>query len=153
MILKLNLFGLGRHYHWEHAVFLYTHYDEYDQAANTMMAPSSVHHPCGALPSGSGRWPWRHWGSQPNCVCPWPVEYSVATLFLMCTCHSVLSVFPFRKRASPSFIYLFISSRGSSWPCRRQPALFFVLSISLIASTQIFQIQYPRWPWWPCITT
>ena len=32
-----------RHYHWEHAVFLYTHYDEYDQAANTMMVLSSVH--------------------------------------------------------------------------------------------------------------
>ena len=30
-----------RHYHWEHAVFLYTHYDEFDQAANTMMAGAS----------------------------------------------------------------------------------------------------------------
>ncbi|CAE7255808.1 unnamed protein product [Symbiodinium necroappetens] len=41
-IQKLNIPKLinacERHYHWEHAVFLYTHYDEYDQAANTMMA-------------------------------------------------------------------------------------------------------------------
>merc|ERR1740139_727798 len=29
-----------RHSHWEHAVFLYTHYDEFDSAANTMMAHS-----------------------------------------------------------------------------------------------------------------
>jgi len=29
-----------RHYHWEHAVFLYTQYDEFDSAANTMMAHS-----------------------------------------------------------------------------------------------------------------
>eukprot|EP00746_Dinoflagellata_sp_MGD_P128868 gnl/MRDRNA2_/MRDRNA2_63153_c0_seq1.p1 gnl/MRDRNA2_/MRDRNA2_63153_c0~~gnl/MRDRNA2_/MRDRNA2_63153_c0_seq1.p1 ORF type:complete len:1693 (+),score=391.73 gnl/MRDRNA2_/MRDRNA2_63153_c0_seq1:1-5079(+) len=35
-----------RHYHWEHAVFLYTHYDEYDSAANAMMAhsPSAFTH-------------------------------------------------------------------------------------------------------------
>ncbi|CAE7596115.1 unnamed protein product [Symbiodinium sp. CCMP2592] len=41
-IQKLNIPKLinacERHYHWEHAVFLYTHYDEFDQAANTMMA-------------------------------------------------------------------------------------------------------------------
>ena len=39
--LSLNLSSTksrSRHYHWEHAVFLYTHYDEFDQAANTMMA-------------------------------------------------------------------------------------------------------------------
>lgn len=46
--LKLLSFSMvslwrWRHYHWEHAVFLYTHYDEYDQAANTMMVLSSVH--------------------------------------------------------------------------------------------------------------
>merc|ERR1712187_986597 len=29
-----------RHSLWEQAVFLYTHYDEYDSAANTMMAHS-----------------------------------------------------------------------------------------------------------------
>jgi len=29
-----------RHFHWQQAVFLYTHYDEYDSAANTMMAHS-----------------------------------------------------------------------------------------------------------------
>mmetsp|Transcript_88548 Transcript_88548/g.255372 ORF Transcript_88548/g.255372 Transcript_88548/m.255372 type:complete len:1482 (+) Transcript_88548:892-5337(+) len=43
---KLNIPKLiqacERHYHWEHAVFLYTHYDEFDQAANTMMAHSPV---------------------------------------------------------------------------------------------------------------
>jgi len=43
---KLNIPKLiqacERHYHWEHAVFLYMHYDEFDQAANTMMAHSSV---------------------------------------------------------------------------------------------------------------
>jgi len=43
-IAKLNIPKLiqacERHYHWEHAVYLYTHYDEYDQAANTMMAHS-----------------------------------------------------------------------------------------------------------------
>merc|ERR1719506_2548708 len=35
-----------RHYHWEQAVFLYTHYDEFDSAANTMMAhsPSAFAH-------------------------------------------------------------------------------------------------------------
>lgn len=41
---KLNIPKLihacERHYHWEHAVFLYTHYDEFDSAANTMMAHS-----------------------------------------------------------------------------------------------------------------
>eukprot|EP00929_Paragymnodinium_shiwhaense_P056354 TRINITY_DN2820_c0_g1_i2.p1 TRINITY_DN2820_c0_g1~~TRINITY_DN2820_c0_g1_i2.p1 ORF type:complete len:1724 (-),score=606.43 TRINITY_DN2820_c0_g1_i2:339-5510(-) len=41
---KLNIPKLinacERHYLWEAAVFLYTHYDEYDQAANTMMAHS-----------------------------------------------------------------------------------------------------------------
>jgi clathrin heavy chain len=41
---KLNIPKLiqacERHYHWEHAVYLYTQYDEYDQAANTMMAHS-----------------------------------------------------------------------------------------------------------------
>ncbi|CAJ1416618.1 unnamed protein product [Effrenium voratum] len=45
-VAKLNIPKLinacERHYHWEHAVFLYTHYDEYDQAANTMMAHSPV---------------------------------------------------------------------------------------------------------------
>merc|ERR1712203_110221 len=43
---KLNIPKLiqacERHYHWEHAVFLYTHYDEFDAAANTMMAHSPV---------------------------------------------------------------------------------------------------------------
>merc|ERR1712187_438451 len=29
-----------RHFHWQHAVFLYTHYDDFDSAANTMMAHS-----------------------------------------------------------------------------------------------------------------
>merc|ERR1740123_1202789 len=37
---KLNIPKLiqacERHHHWEHAVFLYTHYDEFDAAANTM---------------------------------------------------------------------------------------------------------------------
>merc|ERR1719401_1706145 len=41
---KLNIPKLiqacERHFHWEHVVFLYTHYDEFDQAANTMMAHS-----------------------------------------------------------------------------------------------------------------
>lgn len=41
---KLNIPKLiqacERHYHWQHAVFLFTHYDEFDQAANTMMAHS-----------------------------------------------------------------------------------------------------------------
>jgi len=41
---KLNIPKLiqacERHCHWEHAVFLYTHYDEFDSAANTMMAHS-----------------------------------------------------------------------------------------------------------------
>jgi len=41
---KLNIPKLiqacERHYHWEHAVFLYMHYDEFDSAANTMMAHS-----------------------------------------------------------------------------------------------------------------
>jgi clathrin heavy chain len=41
---KLNIPKLihacERHYLWEHAVFLYTHYDEFDAAANTMMAHS-----------------------------------------------------------------------------------------------------------------
>merc|ERR1719491_900052 len=41
---KLNIPKLinacERHFHWEHAVFLYTHYDEFDAAANTMMAHS-----------------------------------------------------------------------------------------------------------------
>lgn len=45
-VQKLNIPKLihacERHYHWEHAVFLYTHYDEYDQAANTMMAHSPI---------------------------------------------------------------------------------------------------------------
>jgi len=45
-VQKLNIPKLinacERHYHWEHAVFLYTHYDEFDQAANTMMAHSPV---------------------------------------------------------------------------------------------------------------
>merc|ERR1712217_436059 len=31
-----------RHYHWQEAVHLYTHYDEFDSAANTMMAHSPV---------------------------------------------------------------------------------------------------------------
>merc|ERR1712217_247528 len=31
-----------RHYHWQQAVFLYTHYDEFDSAANTMMAHSPI---------------------------------------------------------------------------------------------------------------
>merc|ERR1719156_233803 len=31
-----------RHYHWEQAVFLYTHYDEFDSAAITMMTHSPV---------------------------------------------------------------------------------------------------------------
>jgi len=43
---KLNIPKLiqacERHYLWEHAVFLYTHYDEFDSAANTMMAHSPV---------------------------------------------------------------------------------------------------------------
>ncbi|CAK0870946.1 unnamed protein product, partial [Prorocentrum cordatum] len=42
---KLNIPKLTnaceRHYLWEAAVFLYSHYDEYDQAASTMMAHSS----------------------------------------------------------------------------------------------------------------
>lgn len=41
---KLNIPKLiqacERHHHWEHAVFLHTHYDEFDAAANTMMAHS-----------------------------------------------------------------------------------------------------------------
>jgi len=41
---KLNIpkciHACERHYHWQHAVFLYTHYDEYDAAANAMMAHS-----------------------------------------------------------------------------------------------------------------
>jgi clathrin heavy chain len=41
---KLNIPKLiqacERHYHWDQAVFLYTHYDEYDSAANTMIAHS-----------------------------------------------------------------------------------------------------------------
>jgi len=41
---KLNIPKLihacERHCHWQHAVFLYTHYDEFDAAANTMMAHS-----------------------------------------------------------------------------------------------------------------
>jgi len=41
---KLNIPKLihacERHYHWNEAVFLYMHYDEYDSAANTMMAHS-----------------------------------------------------------------------------------------------------------------
>jgi len=41
---KLNIPKLThaceRHYLWEHAVLLYTHYDEWDSAANTMMAHS-----------------------------------------------------------------------------------------------------------------
>eukprot|EP00746_Dinoflagellata_sp_MGD_P067668 gnl/MRDRNA2_/MRDRNA2_27935_c0_seq2.p1 gnl/MRDRNA2_/MRDRNA2_27935_c0~~gnl/MRDRNA2_/MRDRNA2_27935_c0_seq2.p1 ORF type:complete len:1218 (-),score=298.35 gnl/MRDRNA2_/MRDRNA2_27935_c0_seq2:236-3889(-) len=41
---KLNIPKLiracERHYLWEHAVFLYTHYDEYDSAANVMMQHS-----------------------------------------------------------------------------------------------------------------
>merc|ERR1719476_696068 len=47
---KLNIPKLiqacERHLLWEAAVFLYTHYDEYDSAANTMMAHSPVafHH-------------------------------------------------------------------------------------------------------------
>lgn len=45
-VQKLNIPKLihacERHYHWEHAVFLYTHYDEYDQGANTMMAHSPI---------------------------------------------------------------------------------------------------------------
>ena len=45
-VQKLNIPKLihacERHYHWEHAVFLYMHYDEYDQAANTMMAHSPI---------------------------------------------------------------------------------------------------------------
>jgi clathrin heavy chain len=43
---KLNMQKLinacERHYHWEQAVFLYMHYDEYDSAANTMMQHSST---------------------------------------------------------------------------------------------------------------
>ena len=39
---KLNIPKLiqacERHYHWKHVVYLYTHYDEFDQAAYTMMA-------------------------------------------------------------------------------------------------------------------
>jgi clathrin heavy chain len=41
---KLNIPKLihaaERHYLWEHAIFLYTHYDEFDAAANAMMAHS-----------------------------------------------------------------------------------------------------------------
>mmetsp|Transcript_108985 Transcript_108985/g.351874 ORF Transcript_108985/g.351874 Transcript_108985/m.351874 type:complete len:1524 (+) Transcript_108985:1-4572(+) len=41
---KLNIPKLihacERHYLWQHAIFLYTHYDEFDAAANTMMAHS-----------------------------------------------------------------------------------------------------------------
>jgi len=41
---KLNIPKLiqacERHYHWTEAVYLYTHYDEFDAAANTMMAHS-----------------------------------------------------------------------------------------------------------------
>jgi clathrin heavy chain len=41
---KLNMQKLinacERHYHWEQAVFLYMHYDEFDSAANTMMQHS-----------------------------------------------------------------------------------------------------------------
>merc|ERR1712107_769714 len=35
-----------RHHRWAQAVFLYTHYDEFDSAANTMMAhsPSAFSH-------------------------------------------------------------------------------------------------------------
>ena len=29
-----------RHYHWEHVILVYTRYDEFDQAAITMMAHS-----------------------------------------------------------------------------------------------------------------
>jgi len=43
---KLNIPKLihacERHFLWEQAVYLYTHYDEYDSAANTMMAHSPV---------------------------------------------------------------------------------------------------------------
>jgi len=43
---KLNIPKLihacERHYHWKEAVFLHMHYDEYDSAANTMMAHSPV---------------------------------------------------------------------------------------------------------------
>merc|ERR1719491_1840966 len=43
---KLNIPKLinacERHFHWEHAVFLYSHYDEFDSAANTMMSHSPV---------------------------------------------------------------------------------------------------------------
>jgi clathrin heavy chain len=45
-IQKLNIPKLihacERHYHWKEAVHLYTHYDEFDSAANTMMAHSPV---------------------------------------------------------------------------------------------------------------
>merc|ERR1712066_770788 len=47
---KLNIPKLihacERHNHWQQAVFLYTHYDEFDSAANTMMAhsPSAFAH-------------------------------------------------------------------------------------------------------------
>eukprot|EP00931_Biecheleriopsis_adriatica_P100318 TRINITY_DN7555_c0_g2_i1.p1 TRINITY_DN7555_c0_g2~~TRINITY_DN7555_c0_g2_i1.p1 ORF type:complete len:1123 (+),score=330.73 TRINITY_DN7555_c0_g2_i1:152-3370(+) len=47
---KLNIPKLiqacERHYHWPEAVFLFTHYDEFDQAANTMMShsPSAYSH-------------------------------------------------------------------------------------------------------------
>jgi len=43
-VAKLNLPKLiqvcERHYHWEHAVYLYTQYDEFDAAASTMMKHS-----------------------------------------------------------------------------------------------------------------
>ena len=48
--ILMHFWMLCRHYHWEHAVFLYTHYDEYDQAANTMMVASSF------LPPESKLW-------------------------------------------------------------------------------------------------
>lgn len=49
-VVKLNIPKLiqacERHYHWEHAVYLYTQYDEFDSAANTMMShsPTSFAH-------------------------------------------------------------------------------------------------------------
>jgi len=49
-VVKLNIPKLiqacERHYHWEHAVYLYTQYDEFDSAANTMMShsPASFAH-------------------------------------------------------------------------------------------------------------
>lgn len=146
MILKLNQFELGRHYHWEHAVFLYTHYDEYDQAANTMMVPSSVHPASGPLHPGSGSAlrPWRHWGSQPNCVCPWPVEH---LMLPHCFQRCVLAIDSFQCFLSERepVVYVFFP-RGSWWSCRRQPAFFFVLNGFLIASTQNFLVKCPRWP-------